>query len=269
MESYRLRSTLAIFGLLFAIVWVLPNVVNVENLKWWPVKNKLNYGLDIQGGVHLVMGVDVDGVVAESTERLVTGMRTELETAGLTGVEVKSAVPSQGELQITVPNADAQGKVEKLLTDNHGTTLQVLNSNPNLITVRYLDTYLMDYKNKVITQAIETIRNRIDEFGVAEPSITQQGSDRILVQLPGMADAERAKELINTTAKLDFMIISSDVTTEQLRAWIADAEKAGNYSLKTMKYGEYVNRLNADLKGKLPENTAVYFEKAPNAQKME
>jgi preprotein translocase subunit SecD len=127
----------------------------------------------------------------------------------------------------------------------------------------------MDYKKRVIGQAIETIRNRIDEFGVAEPSISQQGEDRILVQLPGMADAEKAKQLINTTAKLDFMPLSEDPIIQQLPQLIEEAEKAGNYNLGTLKYSDYVTRVNQDLKAKLPANTVVYFEKSENAQNLE
>ncbi len=137
------------------------------------------------------------------------------------------------------------------------------------VTVRYYDAYLNDYKNRVIQQAIETIRNRIDEFGVAEPSISQQGSNRILIQLPGMADAEKAKQLINTTAKLDFMIVSHEKTPQELQALVTEAEKAGNYNISSMKYSEYVTRLNEDLKGKLPEKTILYFEKSSNATNME
>ncbi|RYZ79132.1 MAG: protein translocase subunit SecD, partial [Proteobacteria bacterium] len=92
---------------------------------------------------------------------------------------------------------------------------------------------------------------------------------RILVQLPGMADAERAKELINTTAKLDFMIVDDTKSMQEVQSWVADAEKAGNYTMANTKYTEYVNRMNKDLKDKLPANTALYFEKSENAAKME
>jgi len=103
--------------------------------------------------------------------------------------------------------------------------LQVMASTENSISARYFDAYLMDYKSKVIHQAIETIRNRIDEFGVAEPSISQQGADRILVQLPGVADAERAKALINTAARLDFMPVVDDKTPQELLTLVTEAEK--------------------------------------------
>jgi preprotein translocase subunit SecD len=160
-------------------------------------------------------------------------------------------------------------KFDALIAKSHGTVLQEFSTEGNRVVLRYYSAYLTDYKNKVITQAIETIRNRIDEFGVAEPSISQQGSDRILVQLPGMADAERAKQLINTTAKLDFMIVSEEMGSESLSKMISEVEKAGNYSITTLKYSDYVAKINQDLASKIPAKTAVYFEKATNAAKME
>ena len=165
-------------------------------------------------------------------------------------------------------SADAK-KVEELLGKNHAGSLQVMSSNAEKVEVKYYDAYMLDQKQTIIKQAIETIRNRIDEFGVAEPQITQQGTDRILVQLPGMADAEQAKQLINTTAKLDFMIVNYTKSSEEIRKLVDEAEKAGNYSMKTMKYTDYVAKLNTDLKGKIPDKTVVYFEKRDDAKNME
>lgn len=268
MENLRWRSILAVLGVALAIIWVTPNVVNLEN-KWWPSKSKLNFGLDIQGGLHLVMGVDVQGVVTESTTRLVNSLKADFAKENIAVKDVKSVKPEAGEIVVSFENASTKEQVKAYVEKHFAVTLQEMSSNDNEITLRYYDSYLNDYKQKVIHQAIETIRNRIDEFGVAEPSITQQGTDRILVQLPGMSDAEKAKELINTTAKLDFMIVSNDKSTQELQAMVAEAEKAGNYSMGTLKYNEYVTRLNNDLKGKLPEKTVLFFEKSENATKME
>ncbi len=269
MEAFRLRSTFAAFGILLAIAWVLPNVINMDAVKWWPSKGKLNYGLDIQGGLHLVMGVDVDGVVSESTLRMVTSLKTELTKDGVMFTDVSSAMPREGQIEVMLADPSQKVKFDALISKSHGTVLQEISTEGNRVVLKYFSAFLTDYKNKVITQAIETIRNRIDEFGVAEPSISQQGSDRILVQLPGMADAERAKQLINTTAKLDFMIVSEEMSSESLAKLISEAEKAGNYSLTTLKYSDYVSKINQDLGAKIPAKTAVYFEKAGNATKME
>lgn len=267
-QSLRLRTILAIVGLALAVVWVMPNVVNFEN-KWWFTKNKMNYGLDIQGGLHLVMGVDVEGVVKESVNRLIVNLRSELSKEGVVVSEIRSDNPGNGEVVISVGSPEAKGKLVAFMNDKYSTMLQEYAATDASVTYRYFDAYLLDYKNRVIQQSIETIRNRIDEFGVAEPSIARQGEDRILVQLPGMADAERAKALINTTAKLDFMIVSYDKTQQELQALISEAEKAGGYKMADMKYSEYVARINADLAGKLPEKTVLYFEKAANATSMD
>lgn len=269
MSGLRWRTIASALGVALALVWIMPNFVNLSEVSWWPSKQKLNYGLDIQGGLHLVMGVDVDGVVKESTNRLVTAIRAEAQKEQVPVTEVKSERPEQGEIVFTVASQASLPAVEKFLDNRYSTVLQELSRTGNTITVRYYDAYLTDYKNRVIQQSIETIRNRIDEFGVAEPSIAQQGDSRILIQLPGMADAERAKELINTTAKLDFMIVSNEMPQAELQAKIAEAEKAGNYSMASMKYSEYVSRLNEDLKSQLPAKTIVYFEKSANAVNME
>jgi preprotein translocase subunit SecD len=266
MEGLRWRTIGAAAGIVLAIVWFVPNMVNVGS--WWPSKQKMNYGLDIQGGLHLVMGVDVEGVVKESTTRLMASIKADTAKENVGVTDIKSEKPESGELTLHFAAGD-KAKVQKYMTEKHPADLQEVGTTDTTATYRYFDAYMNEYKNKVIQQAIETIRNRIDEFGVAEPSISQQGTNRILVQLPGMADAEKAKQLINTTAKLDFMIVSHEKTPPELMALIAEAEKAGGYKLEGMKYSDYVTRINADLKGKLPEKTVVYFEKSGNAATME
>lgn len=267
MENLRLRTIGVVLGLVISLVWVVPNMVDVSKT-WWPTKKKINYGLDIQGGLHLVMGVDVEGVVSEGTMRLGSVLQAELAKEGMPAAQVKTPKASQGEIEIAFDTAETKEKVSGYMSSRYDTVLQKMSEEGTAMVYRYYDAYLMDYKNRVIQQAIETIRNRIDEFGVAEPSISQQGTDRILVQLPGMADAEKAKALINTAAKLDFMLVE-DKSPDELQAMITEAEKAGGYSLGQLKYSEYIARLNKDLAGKLPEKSLILFEKAENAQNLE
>lgn len=269
MEGLRLRTITAAVGIALAVIWVMPNIVNLEK-RWWFSKSKLNYGLDIQGGLHLVMGVDVAGVVSESTNRMALQLKGDLSKDGVAVTDVKATKPAEGELQIVFANAaDTKTKVEKQISDKYSTMLQVLSSDDAQVTVRYFDAYLIDYKNRVLQQSIETIRNRIDEFGVAEPSISAQGTDRIIIQLPGMADAEKAKQLINTTAKLDFMMVVDEKSPAELQTMIEEVEKAGNYTLGSLKYSEYVAKINEDLKAKLPEKTMILFEKSEGADSIE
>jgi preprotein translocase subunit SecD len=268
MEGLRTRTWLAVIGVVTALILVVPNFVDVSKVGWWP-SAKLNYGLDIQGGLHLVMGVDIDSVVATTVTRQVATIKAEFAKENLIVKDFTFAKAKEGQFEILVNSMDEAKKVEAALNKNYPAMLQILSTSAEKVEVKYFDAFLLQQKQYIIGQAIETLRNRIDEFGVAEPSITQQGADRILVQLPGMADAEKAKQLINTTAKLDFMIVSYEKSPEELRKLILDAEKAGNYSMTTLKYTEYVNRLNKDLEGKLPAKTLVYFEKTQNAKNLE
>ena len=267
MENLRTRVILAILGVLLCLVWVLPNVVDTSKI-WWPTHKRINYGLDIQGGLHLVMGVDVAGVISESSTRLAAVLKNELARDNVVVSDVAAVKPAQGEIQVNFQGPENKSKITQYMDTHYATTLQKVGESDASVSYQYFDSYMNDFKNRVIQQAIETIRNRIDEFGVAEPSISQQGTDRILIQLPGMADAEKAKALINTAAKLDFMLVE-EKNPEELQKLIGEVEKAGGYTLTGMKYSDYVTRLNKDLTGKLPDKTMVLFEKADNAQNME
>lgn len=268
MEGLRSRTWIAIIGLAAAIAFVAPNFADVSRFGWWPAA-KLNYGLDIQGGLHLVMGVDVDGVIATSVVRQTQALKSEFAKENISIKDFKTTRAKDGQLVVEVNSLEDAKKVEAYIQKSYATTLQVISVNAKEVELKYFDANMLEQKQNVIRQAIETIRNRIDEFGVAEPSITQQGDNRILVQLPGMADAEKAKQLINTTARLDFMIVSYEKNPEELRTLIADAEKAGGYSMATLKYSEYVAKLNQDLAGKLPAKTVIYFERTGNAKTVE
>ncbi len=268
MDSLRLRTWITVAVILLTAAFIAPNFVNTSNFGWWPSK-KLNYGLDIQGGLHLVMGADIESVIKTMVIRQTRSMQTEFQKDGITIKSFKTDKANLGQFFIDTDTLEEAKKIEQQVIKNHGPVLQILSVNANGVDVKYFDSELLAQKETIVRQAIETIRNRIDEFGVAEPSITQQSTDRILVQLPGMADAERAKELINTTAKLDFMLVSNKMGSDELQRLITEAEKAENFSMAALKYSEYVTKVNEVLKGKIPEDTIVYFEKLENVKTMD
>jgi preprotein translocase subunit SecD len=268
MENYRLRSFFAWAGFILAVIWMVPNLVNVDN-KWWFTKRKINFGLDIQGGLHLVMGVDVNSVVTESALRLVTQLKSEMGEKKVEFDDIKLIQGDIGEIAIFYKDNTQKAAIIKFVEDKYSTMLQGLGEQGQTVHYRYYDNYLQDHKNRVLQQAIETIRNRIDEFGVSEPSISAQGSDRINIQLPGITDAEQAKALINTSARLDFMMVDNSKSQDDLQKMIDDAEKKGNYNFKSLRYSQYVSKINEDLKSQLPEKTTILFEKAQNALNMD
>ncbi len=241
---------------------------------WWPSTNKIVYGLDIQGGLHLVLGADVNEVIIEKTKRMASGLNEELKTNELGHVKV--SVDPQNKLQmkfVTSKPGDAEA-ISSFINKFYPATLQVVTSTATDVTVQYFQTKAEEYKTQVVSQSIEVIRNRIDEFGVTEPSISAQGQDRILVQLPGIKDSTRAKELINKTAKLNFRKVSTEVDFVKLDDMIKKAETDGKFKLGLtegdensggLAYSDYVKKLNETLAKDLPKNTRVVFEKLEGA----
>jgi preprotein translocase subunit SecD len=264
-SGYKKKLALIVVAVLVALAYFVPNAGGPS---WWPIKQKLNYGLDIQGGLHLVMGIDMKGAVREAAVREQRAIEANLREEGLAFKSLTLGNTDSNEFIIETDSPEEAKKLASYLDDRYGTLLLQIQTEGSKLVYKFLDSYILDFKSKVVGQAIETIRNRIDEFGVAEPSIVAQGEDRILIQLPGMEDAESAKRLILTAAKLDFMLVE-DKSHDELSKMIKEAETAGNYSLGALKYSEYVKKLNEDLKDKLPPNTQVLFEKAENAVSLE
>jgi preprotein translocase subunit SecD len=252
-------------------MFFIPNL-NIKALSWWPTKDKIRYGLDIQGGLYLVMGVDIPSVLRESSDRLAETIISEAKENGLTLVSAArdKSNPDNLDIHIKLNASSDSDKLKDVLKKFFGTSLLLNSGSSDTEAIaRYSDLYLAELKKRTIEQSIETIRNRIDEFGVSEPSITAQGDNRILVQLPGIQDAERAKDLINRTARLEFHMVDTSLQGAQVVGLIADAEKAGGFQLKGMKYSDYIKKLNEALKGKIPEDTEILFGKNENAINLE
>ena len=272
VQNLKKRWAAVILTALVGVIWVLPNLTEVpENFLF--SQKKLTLGLDIQGGLHLVLGVAVEDVVKEKTARMVKNLKKEFDNEGIKVNSVRLKDENSGEVEIAFAASEAEA-VRKYVSDFYATQLQILDLEESTMSIRYYDAYMIDTREQIVSQAIEVIRNRIDEFGVAEPSIAAQGTDRILVQLPGIKDAARAKDLINRTAKLNFRAVSPEANYEQLQQQITEAEEAGPYVLgkeneNGLAYAAYVERLNKDLKDKLPANTMLVFEKLESAKTLE
>lgn len=269
IESLKWRWVITLVVLVFGILYTLPNFVTIGEKSILP-KKKLTMGLDIQGGIHLVMGVDVKTVVEERTIRMAKNLQSDFKDNNVGNV---TATPIDNNSKISVAYASKAeaDKIRDRISVGYPSMLQVLEDDGKTLTISYFDAYVLQMKKDIVEQAIEVIRNRIDEFGVSEPAISAQGTDRILVQLPGLKDAASAKDLINRTAKLNFRVVSTEVPTEKLESLIKGAEEKGKYKLGVggLSYSEYIKSLNTDLKADLPEGTRLVFEKIEAADSIE
>lgn len=274
-KSIANRFYLNIFIVILSIYFLLPTLWSLSHpdgkakMPSWLPSSAMRLGLDLKGGIHLVMGVDLEEVVHKQTLFFARSIEKEAEKKGVTGVKLTSD-PKTLEVSMT-----AKSKADIEILSSIATSYQVLDfvgETGNTVVFRMNSTEAQGTRTRALEQSIEMIRNRIDEFGVAEPIITRKGDNQVLVQFPGADDPERLKKLVGETAKLNFHIIpnSSNGKAYQeqqmnLVTWIKEAETAGNYSRDTYaKLSEYRARLNAELKPKLPENTFIAFEKIPD-----
>ena len=179
-----------------AVIYVLPTI----NPSFWPHK-KINLGLDLQGGMHLALEVDTDKAVEGTIERIIQEIRSALKKE-----HIQYAALNRIEGNRILIKLEGQKDIdgfEKIL-DNEFKNLRILSRSMDgdALTMQIdLPEKETDQIKKLATdQALETIRNRIDQFGVSEPDIRRQGDKRILVQLPGIKDTKRAIALIGKTA---------------------------------------------------------------------
>lgn len=201
-------------------VWVrIGLVVVVVLLSIWyvyPPKKSINLGLDLQGGIHLVLGVEADKAIASEIERTAEDFKAALEKKGIgvrrvvrEGMGFAVELSSQGwNDALTVARAPEYGAYELGAQDQAASRFRLAMVEREVQRLRDL----------AVRQGVETIRNRVDQFGVAEPTITRQGDDRILIQLPGVQDPERAKALIGKTALLEFKMLDERTSVEDAAA---------------------------------------------------
>jgi preprotein translocase subunit SecD len=180
--------------------------------KWAPGKH-LNLGLDLQGGIHLVMGVEVDKAVREKAVRRAEEIAAELDRKGIKGADVKGD-PDTGIVTVAAPDI---GKVKDLVSEEY-TDMFVRRVNAGSFELSMKDDAVRQLKESAVDQAVKAIRNRVDKWGVSEPTIAKRGDASILVQLPGYSNPEKAKELIGKTAQLEFKIVDDqDTSLTQLK----------------------------------------------------
>jgi preprotein translocase subunit SecD len=190
-------------------VYSVPNVVGGDAQNWMkenlpsflPTKT-VNLGLDLQGGAHLLVEVDVASVVKERSEGLEDALRPELrgEKIGYRRLGVLD-----GGVRVTLRDTDDTDAARKILRHlDEGLEVDV---KGDTLEARFTEDALKAIKDKVIEQSIEIVRRRIDETGTNEPVIQRQGEDRILVQLPGVGDPQYIKDLLQKTAKLAFHLV--------------------------------------------------------------
>ena len=218
----RWKIILVVASALFGLIFTLPNLLPQGTLPAWAPHQRLHLGLDLQGGSFLLLEVDTNALRKERLTNLTEDVRAKLQAEqidfsglGVSGdtINVRITDPTKVDAAYKLLN-DSLG--ERLLTGGRDVTLQ--RGPDQTIRVSFVSQAATAAARDAVTRSIEIIRKRIDALGTKEPIITQQGSDRIVVQAPGESDPEKLKAVIGKTAKLTFEMVDGDVAPEDIAA---------------------------------------------------
>ena len=266
-KNLRLKT----FGLsllaVFAFLFVLPSlhIVPKEMVKSLPFKKEVNLGLDLQGGIYLAYHVDIEKALFQTLNTQIESLQAALEK---TSLSLKKESQSAG----ATPTAIMTGNAESINSAKDQIKkdfpyLMVISEPDGKLEVGLSFNYTLDFKKNVLDQSVRVVRNRVDEFGVAEASISTKGADKIVVELPGVKDVNQAKDLIGQTAKLEFRLVDEDSTHKVLGAnLVGEIEKENNLQFSgTVKLSEFTDKINQLAKGKIPETSEILFERPEGA----
>ncbi len=206
----------------------------------------VSLGLDLQGGIHMVLEVEEDRAVEIVVDRSVRAIK-DLLTEKAIPVQVVERDQST-QVRIEVSDEENVDQVEKLMNETFPSFIPSSKEGKTLV-YEFREADAARIKNSAINQALETIRNRIDQFGVAEPLIQRQGRKQIVIQLPGIKDPQRAKDLIKGTALLEFKMLD-------------ESSKVGLELPPQVERGKYAE-LREEFEGRIPKGSEILFEHVP------
>lgn len=224
MYFSRLQTWLILGICLIGAVFTLPNFWPKDAVPSWLPWRQIQLGLDLKGGSYLLMEVDMDTALRERLESLADSARQTLRRQPLIGYTAVAAQPAQRRVVIRLRDAsqaqDAVARLRELatpITTGIGTSMPDIDfaSTPDgQVTMTLSEVGLREKATSAIQQSIEIIRRRIDGTGVSEPIIARQGASRILVQLPGVEDPARIKELLGKTARMTFRLLDESAVQQ-------------------------------------------------------
>lgn len=273
-KSWKWKLGLLVGLTILSIYLILPSILDTkakreaaeENkapLPWYfsllPEKG-INLGLDLRGGIYTEFEIESDKAIANKVDMFVSDIERWLAKENIKFEFVRQDVSSK---TILISGLDSAGtdKTIKYINDFYSEALvkKTLPSGSNAqLAYGLAEKYADHLKDQIVKQALEKVRNRIDRYGVAEPTIQRLGSDRIAIELPGIKDPDRAIGIIKKAGQLEFKIVDDSIPEPKLKEMLAEIKKTesipDDYSIKT------VAKINELLKNKLPTDDEIAFE---------
>jgi preprotein translocase subunit SecD len=221
----RWKATAILLTAFFVCLCALPNFFSDQRVKSWPAwaQRHIVLGLDLQGGSHILLEVDTNDVRKQKVDTLRDDVRRVLREArvGLVGAPVVRG----NSVEVRIRENDLQQGLTKLrelsaplggvLSTSGQRSVDIQNVGGGLVRLTVTEPAIIERTRQVVDQSIEIIERRINGLGLVEPSIQRQGTDRVLVQVPGLGDPQRLLDVIGKTAKLTFRMVDITMTPEQ------------------------------------------------------
>ena len=208
MKNYPIwKSTSVLLIIILGIVFSIPSILYKEDSDNWFYNNKINLGLDLQGGSYLLLEVESEILLKEELINIsdtLRGISRNLQT-NILNIETK-----EDEITFNFSNNENLEEIRKNFLRNYQNVNVFIKNNYIKITIN--DSFKKSMQESALKQSLEIVRKRIDESGTKEPLIQRSGKNRILLQLPGVKDPERIKELLGKTAKLTFHMVDDEDT---------------------------------------------------------
>lgn len=290
-STWKIRLVFALFALAASVYFLYPSFVyfslSEQQLKEvrsnknafskylpsWAPSDHIVPGLDLQGGTHIVLGVDLDKAISDKTNRTADRLKdfAESQKAVFSKVEFMSSTGEAPKIRVSFDTEQDIGDFEKNVLKQFG-ELQILSQTTKDLILKLDPNFVSSIKRDAVDQSINTIRTRIDKIGVTEPSISRRGTDQVQVQLPGYDNPEEAKSLIGRTAQLEFQMCNDDsMLLTELKDLPAGVElvksgysRPGNSSGKDIYLQFPENKLEevkAYLAGKVPSDLVIKYGK--------
>ena len=208
MKLLSFKTVIAVFILVFSIIYSLPTFYN-QVPDWLNSVNakKMNLGLDLKGGVHFLMEVDLDEVVTTKSKKLSNDIRSQLRNEK---IRYRNYSYQKTNIEIQFANQESFEEAAELISKNYQDTFDLISLSDNKMKLVISETAINELRIAAIKQNTTTLRNRVNELGVAEPIVQQSGKTRIVVELPGIQDTARAKEILGATATLEFKMVDEE-----------------------------------------------------------
>jgi len=254
MKTLNFRVILFLFALIFGVVFSIPSLTQSESGK------KITLGLDLQGGLHMLLGVKSDVAIESRTKSIAASIKYLFDDEEIIFDDLRMVDGKKVTFELL--DQDDVAKAKALLKKEIEGT--VLSENGLKFTLQMTPEEIERTKQNAIKQAVDTIRNRLNEFGLAEPTVAKQGEDKILVEVPGIKtqeDEQRIRELIARAAHLQLMAVDEERAARVMTMNENEAKSYGDVILSDVNTNErYLLRQIPVLDGSMLTDAKVGFD---------